>query len=164
MANIQTTNVKGKVPSPIAMGQESPVLRAKLTLTTGQIATTSVLEMVDIPPGYSVMFVGWVAPLPGALAVLVPDERDELADGALRPAGSAQPAVVTRSTAKTPPNPPWTRRRLRGRARGRAGAGTGGRGGIREGSSEWTWVDRCYRSYWRTGATSLASGQLNSVM
>ena len=55
MANIQTTNVKGKVPSPIAMGQESPVLRAKLTLTTGQIATTSVLEMVDIPPGYSVL-------------------------------------------------------------------------------------------------------------
>ena len=26
------------------------------------------------------MFVGWVAPLPGALAVLVPDERDELAE------------------------------------------------------------------------------------
>jgi hypothetical protein len=55
MANVQTDNVKGKVPSPIAMGQESPVLRAKLTLTTGQIATTSVLEMVDIPPGYSVL-------------------------------------------------------------------------------------------------------------
>lgn len=55
MANIQTTNVTGKVPSPIAMGQESPVLRAKLTLTAGQVATTSVLEMVKIPVGYSVL-------------------------------------------------------------------------------------------------------------
>lgn len=55
MANIQTTNVAGKVPSPIAMGQEAPVLRTKLTLTAGQVSTSNVYEMAIIPPGYSVV-------------------------------------------------------------------------------------------------------------
>jgi len=55
MANIQSQNVKGLVPSPLATGQEAVCIRQSLTLTAAQVSTSNVLEMADIPVGYSVV-------------------------------------------------------------------------------------------------------------
>lgn len=53
MSNIQSTNASGKVPSPIAMGQEVVQLRAEIALTS--FATTDVYEMVRIPANMKVI-------------------------------------------------------------------------------------------------------------
>lgn len=54
--NTQSSNVKGQVPSPVAMGQELVPLRAELTLAS--FLTTAVYEMVTIPAGMKV--IDWI--------------------------------------------------------------------------------------------------------
>lgn len=52
-ANYQSDNVKGLVPSPIAMGQEAVPLRGEITPSS--FTTADVLEMLEIPPGMQVV-------------------------------------------------------------------------------------------------------------
>ena len=81
-----------------------------------------------------VMLVGWVALLPGALAVLVPDECDELADGGVEAGGQRTTSCCDQEHREDPAQSPVdaaTTAAARGGLRG-----DGRQGGIREGS-EW---------------------------
>lgn len=53
MANIQSANVKGQVPSPAVTGAEAFPVRATVTLAS--FATADVYEMVKIPVGARVV-------------------------------------------------------------------------------------------------------------
>jgi hypothetical protein len=53
MANIQSTGVNGRVPAPAVTGQEVFAVRATVLLAS--FLTTSVYEMVKIPPGARVV-------------------------------------------------------------------------------------------------------------
>lgn len=53
MANFQSANTKGQVPSAVPMGQEAVPLRVEYSLT--QFLTSDVYEMLTIPAGMKVV-------------------------------------------------------------------------------------------------------------